>query len=55
MANARQLLDQERKQFTEAAIRMGVERDKLYKEKQLLEEEKRLFETQKLLQQMPEE
>ena len=53
LENARMLLDQERKQFTEAAVRMGIERSALQKEKELLQESKRQVETQELLRQMP--
>lgn len=53
LENARMLLDQERKQFTEAAVRMGIERAALQKEKDLLQESKRQVETEELLKQMP--
>ena len=53
LENARMLLDQERKQFTEAAVRMGIERSALQKEKEMLQESKRQVETQELLRQMP--
>lgn len=53
LENARMLLDQERKQFTEAAVRMGIERAALQKEKELLQENKRQVETEELLKQMP--
>jgi predicted DNA-binding protein (UPF0251 family) len=53
LENARMLLDQERKQFTEAAVRMGLERAQLQKEKEALEENKRQVETEELLKTMP--
>ena len=53
LENARMLLDQERKQFTEAAVRMGIERAALQKEKEVLQETKRQAETEDLLKQMP--
>jgi predicted DNA-binding protein (UPF0251 family) len=53
LENARMLLDQERRQFTEAAVRMGLERAQLQKEKEALEENKRQVETQELLKTMP--
>ena len=53
LENARMLLDQERKQFTEAAVRMGLERAQLQKEKDALEENKRQVETEELLRTMP--
>jgi predicted DNA-binding protein (UPF0251 family) len=53
LENARMLLDQERKQFTEAAVRMGLERAQLQKEKETLEENKRQVETEELLKTMP--
>lgn len=53
LENARMLLDQERKHFTEAAVRMGIERAALQKEKDEFEESKRQVETESLLKQMP--
>ena len=53
LENAKILLDQERKQFTDAAVRMGIERAALQKEKVALEEVKRQEETQELIKEMP--
>ncbi|RUS15811.1 hypothetical protein BC937DRAFT_91970 [Endogone sp. FLAS-F59071] len=45
----REQLDQERRQFTEAAIKMGKERAALRAEREAFEEEKRSLQTQALL------
>lgn len=53
LEHSRRLLDQERKQFTEAAVRMGIERATLLREKEAIEEEKRIKEMEQVLKQMP--
>lgn len=53
LENARKILDQERKQFTEAALRMGIERANLQKERDELDEQLREKETAAVLSQMP--
>ena len=46
-------LERERREFTEAAIKMGRERSILQKEKHAFEEQKRIWETESLLMALP--
>ncbi|RUS20402.1 Afadin and alpha-actinin-binding-domain-containing protein [Endogone sp. FLAS-F59071] len=54
LRHMREQLDQERRQFTEAAIKMGRERAALRAEREAFEEEKRSLQTQALLFSLPE-
>ena len=49
----RQQLDEERKQFTAAAVKLGRERSAFEQEKHEFEDEKRLLETQHILKDLP--
>ncbi|TPX67890.1 hypothetical protein SpCBS45565_g03517 [Spizellomyces sp. 'palustris'] len=49
-----QQLEEERGKFTEAAIKLGIERAALQREKMAFEEERRSLATQKLLKSLPE-
>lgn len=50
----REQLDQERRQFTEAAIKLGRGRAALQAEREAFEEEKRSLQTQAMLSSLPD-
>ncbi|KAJ3074336.1 Afadin- and alpha-actinin-binding protein [Podochytrium sp. JEL0797] len=54
IARRSEQLDEERRKFTDAAIRLGRERVQFEKEKDVFEEEKRSAATQHILEQMPD-